>query len=265
MKPHALVTNDDGIQSAFLHRLVEALLEHFDVSVAAPASEQSWIGRAISRHNPVEAIPCADLFHHNVQAWSISGTPTDCVNIALGNLLPNKPDIVISGINIGFNTTETLILSSGTIAAAIEGAQWGIPAIAYSKCIPSHLFDAIANANGHTSEGEFSNSIYHACQHAAKLALKTVQSPPKPGTVRNVNFPVNTTDSTATEQTFPAKIKLGSLFSETSPGTYKFRFAAGTEDKSQMNSDRAALERGNISHSLLDFSKIGQVQAQSLH
>lgn len=256
-KPHALVTNDDGIESAFLHRLVDALLEHFEVSVAAPASEQSWIGRAVSRHNSVEAILRNDIFPATVQAWAISGTPTDCVNIALGNLLPSKPDIVISGINIGFNTTETLILSSGTVAGAIEGAQWGLPAIAYSKCVPNHLFTAISSANGQT-EGEFSDSMSHACRHAATLALATVHSPPKPGTVRNINFPENTTPNTAIEETFPAKINLGSLFAQTSPGKFAFRFSAGTEIESSSNSDRAALERGSISHSLLDFSKIGQ-------
>ena len=105
-RPHALVTNDDGIESAFLHRLVEALLPDFEVSVAAPAFEQSWIGRAISRHSEIEVIPGLAYFSKDVQAWAISGTPTDCVNIALGNLLTKKPDIVLSGINIGFNTTE---------------------------------------------------------------------------------------------------------------------------------------------------------------
>ena len=127
MKPLALVTNDDGIDSAFLHRLVEALAKDFEVAVAAPAFEQSWIGRAISRRTEVEVIPSPSHFPSGVQAWAVSGTPTDCVNIALGNLLDRQPDIVVSGINIGFNTTETLILCSGTIAGAMEGAQWGLP------------------------------------------------------------------------------------------------------------------------------------------
>ena len=88
MKPHALVTNDDGIESAFLHRLVEALLPDFQVSVAAPAFEQS--------DRPVQSAVDARLKSFKVRAffllsgaaWAISGTLTDCVNIALGNLLP---------------------------------------------------------------------------------------------------------------------------------------------------------------------------------
>jgi 5'-nucleotidase len=256
MKPHALVTNDDGIESVFLHRLVDALLEHFEVSVAAPAFEQSWIGRAVSRHNEVEVIQSSALFPETVRAWAISGTPTDCINIALGHLLPSRPDIVISGINIGFNTTETLILSSGTVAGAIEGAQWGLPAIACSKCIPHHLFHSISAANGKAA-GEFSHSIEHACRHAAKLALQTLQSPPKTGTVININFPEITTAETEIESTFPAKIKLGSLFKESSPGKYAFHFSEGLEIEPHPQSDRAALQRGKISYSVLDFSRIG--------
>ena len=131
MKLHALVTNDDGIESAFLHQLVDALNEKFQITVAAPAFEQSWIGRAISRRKEIEAIHSPSIFPKDVHAWAIDGTPTDCVNIALGNLVEQPVDIVLSGINIGYNVSETLILSSGTIAGAIEGASWGLPAVAF--------------------------------------------------------------------------------------------------------------------------------------
>ena len=257
MKPHALVTNDDGIESAFLHRLVEALTADFTVSVAAPAFEQSWIGRAVSRHREVEVIHSPALFPKNVEAWAISGTPTDCVNIALGNLLPKQPDIVISGINIGYNTTETLILSSGTVAGAIEGALWNLPAIAFSKCVPNHLFESIRDSKGQT-EGDFSASLNLAADHARQIALDTLKAPPAIGNVVNINFPAETLASTLIEETIPAKIHLGSLYSETSPGKYSFRYSDGVTLKADARSDRNALERGSISRSILDFARIGQ-------
>ena len=257
MKPHVLVTNDDGIESAFLHQLVDALSQHFKISVAAPAFEQSWIGRAVSRHKEVEVIHSPSIFPQSVDAWAISGTPTDCINIALGNLLPEKPDIVVSGINIGYNTTETLILSSGTVAGAIEGALWGLPAIAFSQCVPGDLFEAVRDSNGRT-EGRFNDSLIAAAQHSAEIALLTLQDPPKTGTVLNVNFPAETTPTTAIEDTFPAKIELGSLYKETSPGKFNFHYSEGTIIEAHPQSDRATLERGKISRSLLDFSKIGQ-------
>ena len=175
MKPHALVTNDDGIESAFLHRLVDALVDKFQVSVAAPAFEQSWIGRAISRHEEIEVIHSPSIFPDNVDAWAVNGTPTDCVNIALGNLIKTPVDIVLSGINIGYNISETLILSSGTIAGATEGAFWGLPAVAFSKCVPKHLFEDIRKSNGQT-DGDFTYSLIAAARHACLIALRSAFS-----------------------------------------------------------------------------------------
>ncbi|MFP4068556.1 MAG: 5'/3'-nucleotidase SurE [Opitutales bacterium] len=255
--PHVLITNDDGIQSAFLHRLVDALRTDFRVSVAAPAFEQSWIGRAVSRHREVEVIHSPSIFPEGVDAWAISGTPTDCVNIALGNLLPELPDIVVSGINIGYNTTETLILSSGTIAGAIEGALWGLPAIAFSKCVPGHLFAQIRDSNGGT-EGAFAESLLCAADHARRITCETLETPPGKGKVLNVNFPPETKPDSPTEDTFPARIQLGSLYAETSPGKYRFRYSDGSLLDRHPHSDRAALDRGCISRSELDFARIGR-------
>ena len=257
MKPHALVTNDDGINSIFLHRLVDALLPDFTVSVAAPAFEQSWIGRAVTRHGEIEVIHSPALFPEGVEAWAISGTPSDCVNIALGNLLPQLPDIVLSGINIGFNTTETLILSSGTVAGAIEGALWNLPAIAFSKCVPNHLFANIQQSKGQT-EGALADSLSAAAEHARRIALETLKQPPAKGTVVNINFPASTNTDSPTEQTVPAKVHLGSLYAQSSPGKYSFRYSDGITFEPDPQSDREALERGSISHSILDFARIGQ-------
>jgi len=255
--PHVLVTNDDGIESAFLHRLVEALRGDFRVSVAAPAFEQSWIGRAISRNNDIEVIHTPSIFPEGIDAWAISGTPTDCVNIALGHLLPELPDLVVSGINIGYNTTETLLLSSGTVAGAIEGAFWGLPAIAFSKCVPGPLFEGIRDSKGGT-EGSFAESLRLAADHARAIAVETLREPPPKGIVLNINFPPETRADSPIEETFPAKIQLGSLYAEFSPGKYRFRYSDGSLLEDHPMSDRAALERGCISRSEIDLSKMGR-------
>lgn len=261
MKPHALVTNDDGIESAFLHRLVDALLPFFRVSVAAPAFEQSWTGRSMTRHGEIEVIHSPSHFPDNVDAWAISGTPSDCVNIALGNLIEDKPDIVLSGINIGFNTTEMLILSSGTVAGAIEGALWNIPAVAYSQCIPGSIFESVREGKGQT-DGHFANSLGAAAAHAAEIARETLADADAcRGKVVNINFPSDMTGDSIIVDTFPAKLKLGSLFGETSPGKYTFRYSEGTVAESHPKSDRIALQNGQISRSLLDFSRIGRRDA----
>lgn len=255
MRPHALITNDDSIHSAFLHCLVKAISRDFTVSVAAPANEQSWIGRAISRRKEVEVVQNLEYFDNDIEAWAVNGTPTDCVNIALGHLINKPVDIVLSGINIGYNTTETLILSSGTVAGAIEGAQWGHPAIAFSKYVPIELFNDIQSANGRT-KGIFAKSLECAGQRALELTNQIFKHPPKSGKVVNINFPYETRDDSPIEMTIPAKIRLGSFYKKSSPGRYSFNYSEGTIIDSHNQTDRAALERGSISQSLLDFSQI---------
>jgi 5'-nucleotidase len=260
VKPHALVTNDDGIESGFLYCLVEALRPHFRISVAAPALEQSWTGRSMTRHGEIEVSPSNSVFAPDVEAWAIGGTPTDCVNIAMGNLLARRPDIVISGINVGFNTCDTLILSSGTVAGAIEGVLWDLPAVAFSQCVPGELFQQISGSKGR-AEGDFARSLKASASRAAQIALETLDnSETYIGKVINVNFPAKTEAATPMVDTFPAKLKLGGLFAESSPGKYAFRYSDGTIIDSAPNSDRAVLASGQISRSILDFSKIGQIQ-----
>lgn len=256
MPPHALVTNDDGIDSAFLRCLVDALRTDFRISIAAPASEQSWIGRAMSRRSEIEVVHRPSLFEGVDQAWAINGTPTDCVNIALGHLLPEMPDIVLSGINIGWNTSESLILSSGTIAGALEGALWGLPALAFSQCVPSALFAAVSHSKGRT-EGDFAQSLNAAAAHAARMSRAAIECPPPPGCVFNINFPAKTTETSTLKETCPAKVRLGSLFEPIGPGKFRFRYHTGLSESIATNSDRAALEAGFISRGILDFSKIG--------
>ena len=257
MTLHALVTNDDGIDSVFLHRLVEALLPHFKVSVAAPTHEQSWKGRSMTRHGEVEVLRNKTDFPEGVEAWSINGTPTDCVNIALGNLLPKKPHIVLSGINIGYNTTETLILSSGTVAGAIEGTLWDLPAMAFSKCIPKDQFERISKSKG-LADPNLEASLKACATHAARMALETLHGTSHLGSVININFPSQTSDQSEVIDTVPAKLRLGALFTETSPNKFTFRYSDGTEIDSHHETDRSVLSSGRISRSILDFSRIGK-------
>ena len=253
----ALVTNDDGIHSVFLHRLVMALIPNFSVSVAAPKKEQSWIGRAISRYSDVRVEQTKGVFPKEVEAWSLTGTPSDCVNIALGHLVPKLPDIVLSGINLGYNTTEILVLSSGTIAGAIEGTLWNIPSMAFSQAIPNELFPEISAKNGKTDE-PFSSVIQASSYKAAQLALDTVQNPPKKGTILNVNFPCTMHSKTDIEITQPARIYLGSLYEKVGKDRFRFQYSEGKQICNNSNSDLGALMRGNISISELDFSRIGR-------
>ena len=199
-KPRALLTNDDGISCRFLQVFVEALAEVFDLSVVAPSDEKSWIGKAMSRIGQVAVKPYEGL---NCPAWSVNGTPADCVNLALGNLLSRKPDIVISGINIGLNTTLPMILSSGTVAGALEGACWGLPALASSLAVPNDLYQELKK-NGGRMGGEKEDSLRIAAEVSAKMATDVLDAPQEDFTVHNVNFPLPVRPDTPVERTAPA-------------------------------------------------------------
>ena len=127
-----LVSNDDGIFALGLRTLAMALAEAgHQVTVVAPDRERSATGHGLTIHQPLRAESIEDVFSPEIKAWSCSGTPADCVKIALGALLETPPDLVVSGINHGANL-GTDILYSGTVSAAMEGVMEGIPSIAFS-------------------------------------------------------------------------------------------------------------------------------------
>ena len=144
-KPLVLATNDDGIDSEFLHVLVSELVKSFEVVTCAPDGERSWIGHAISRH--AELVPKKIDGFPSV-AYSLNGTPADCVNLACGHLLGREPDLVVSGINLGYNITLPMILSSGTVGAALEGSLLGFRAMAASMSLPVDQFTKSAKTKG---------------------------------------------------------------------------------------------------------------------
>lgn len=128
-KGFILVTNDDGIFAEGLDVLVSELKRRWDVAVVAPESEKSAVGHAITLSDPLRVKRFSK--DGRWEGYAVSGTPADCVKIAVFALLDRKPDMVVSGINLGSNTGINVIYS-GTVSAATEGTIIGIPSIAVS-------------------------------------------------------------------------------------------------------------------------------------
>src|SRR5258708_7904815 len=124
---HILLTNDDGYQAEGLRALAAALDPIATVSIVAPSREQSGTAQSLTLRQPIVCNRVAE------REWAIDGTPADCVIVALHKLLPEKPDLVISGINHGANLGEN-VYYSGTVGAAREGALHHIPSVAMSLC-----------------------------------------------------------------------------------------------------------------------------------
>lgn len=124
-----LITNDDGIDAPALIPFAKAMQRHGNVTVVAPSRERSWIGKAISKVDPVAV---TRVERHGIEAWSVDGFPADCVHVGSFGVLDTPPDLVISGINIGANNGTAYATGSGTLGAAIEASNIGVGGIAFS-------------------------------------------------------------------------------------------------------------------------------------
>lgn len=123
--PVILVTNDDGVHSPGIIALFKTMKALGDAFIVAPDRERSAAGHSLTLHRPLKA----EELRENV--FSVNGTPTDCVNVAINKILPERPVLVVSGINRGANLGDD-ITYSGTVSAAVEGTIFGIPSIAFS-------------------------------------------------------------------------------------------------------------------------------------
>lgn len=130
-----LVTNDDGVYAPGLAALSRALARLGDVYVVAPATEQSGVSHAITYLTPLIV---KEVFHGDAPwGWAVQGSPADCVKIGATEICPRMPDLIVSGINSGYNAGIN-VLYSGTVAAAIEGAFYGVTSFAVSLQFDEH-------------------------------------------------------------------------------------------------------------------------------
>ncbi|MBL4653150.1 MAG: 5'/3'-nucleotidase SurE [Flavobacteriales bacterium] len=168
-KPLILVTNDDGITSPGIKALVEVAQEFGEVVVVAPDKAQSGMGHAITLEDTLRK-KSVNLFG-DIEAYSCTGTPVDCVKLAVNVFLDRNPDLIISGINHGSNASVNVIYS-GTMSAAVEGAMEHIPSIGFS------LLDHSIDANFETSK-----------KYVAIVIKSTLDNGLPEGVCLNVNFP----------------------------------------------------------------------------
>ncbi len=150
-----LITNDDGVNSSGIVAAKNAVCDLGDIHVVAPATQQSGIGHALTLFEPIR-VTSSNLVDGS-EAYSVSGTPTDAVIIGIYEIMDKKPDLVISGINIGENLGMAELTTSGTIGAAMEAAAHGIPALSVSLQVTR---DDIKFHDGHVDlDFEFAQKV----------------------------------------------------------------------------------------------------------
>ncbi len=169
-RPLILITNDDGITALGIRNLISVMNEIGDVWVVAPDKGQSGMGHAITVNSTLH-VDEVRIDDGPQKEYSCSGTPADCVKIAISELLPKKPDLCVSGINHGSNSAINVIYS-GTMSAAIEAGMEGVPSIGFS------LLDYSLDAN-----------FEHSKVFIKKIAENTLKQGLPQGVILNVNIP----------------------------------------------------------------------------
>lgn len=162
-----LLTNDDGVDSPGLGYLAEALAELGKVYVVAPERERSADGHSITMHKPLR-VKFKGRPSQSLEIWESSGSPADCVVIGIFDILPSKPDLIISGINLGSNLGED-VTYSGTVSGALEGFLCDVPSVAFSLAT-------------------FEAPLWDTAVCVSKLIVQTMLDFPEPF-ILNVNIP----------------------------------------------------------------------------
>ncbi len=233
-RPLILVSNDDGYDAPGINVLAEQMSKIGDVVIAAPSVQMSAVSSSLSVSKPLRV---RKIELNNRITYVVNGTPTDTVKIALSELLDKKPDLLVSGINHGANTSVNVIYS-GTVAAAIEGVLAGIPSIAFSYA--SH---------------DYSTDLTNAGKYSLEIAQEILNNAPEKGTLINVNIPMGNINGI--KATFLSNAKWDDKYSRrVDPFERLYYWFAGEyniqEDESD-ESDDIALRNGFVSVSPLKF------------
>lgn len=173
-----LVTNDDGIGVPGMAALARSLSRIGRVVVVAPDRDQSAVSHALTLKHPLR------VRQHSEDVYSVDGTPTDCVNLGIFNLIGKRVDLVVSGINRGYNLGDD-VTYSGTVAAAFEGTLLGYPSFAISRAATS-----VSGFSGHNWPFEPEQSYEEAAAFAADLARQVLAQRMPADTLLNVNVPL---------------------------------------------------------------------------
>jgi len=221
-----LVSNDDGVHSDGILRLAKVLKKLGDVFIVAPDRERSAASHSLTLHRPLRV----EKVGHNI--YSVDGTPTDCINLAINGILPERPDIVVSGINKGGNLGDD-VTYSGTVSAAMEGTLMGIPSIAVSLV------------------GHDNFDFKYAARFASKLVKYVISHNLPKDTLLNVNVPgLNNSEIKSYRITKLGKRVYGdAIVEKTDPRGKKYYWVGGNNMKwtGGKDSDFEAIANGYIS------------------
>jgi len=260
MPPFILLTNDDGFDAPGLVSFAEELSRLGRVEVVVPDRERSWVGKAITRFEPVR-VECRDV--GGITMHTTTGYPADCVQLGVHTLFDTRPDLVVSGINVGFNHGSAYLQSSGTVGAALEGIISGVRGVAFST-------GSVGGNWGEWKDWAASPDAQPTWLRLARVAARMVEellAVDGIGVV-NVGLPDSADTGTARRLTRVARVGYDRLFAEIEPGVYSHSFGGLVDSQPDMTgTDVQAAADGVISVTPVEgagFSEDSLELAQSL-
>lgn len=237
-----LLTNDDGVDAPALAPFARALEALGAVTVVVPDRERSWVGKAISR---VDEVVVARTDRDGVAVTTCSGFPADAVQLGVHVIVDPAPDLVVSGINIGYNHGAAFLLSSGTVGAAIEGWITGLPAIAFSTGPSNGDYESWRR---HARSPE-AKPRWRALAETCATVLSDVRDAGlfERADVVSVNLPFDATADTPRRLTRVARVRYDQLLHPVAPGRYRHCFGTLTPRDDLAGTDVGAADEGIVS------------------
>jgi len=236
-----LVTNDDGVDSPALLPLVRALAALAPVRTVVPDAERSWIGKAISRWDQLRV---ATRLCDGVEIHAVGGFPADCTNLGIHSLFGERPELVVSGVNIGLNVGLGFFLSSGTVGAAMEGWIAGVPSIAFSMGVPD-------NDREWKRKALEDRKVWNDAAALCAALVREIRDVGYPDGVDllSVNFPLGATVDTPRSVTELAAVGYDGLFRRRDDGHFVHDFSGALRNESAASprSDVSAVRAGRVS------------------
>jgi 5'-nucleotidase len=245
-----LVTNDDGYKSAGFVPLVKELSKRYDVCAVVPDRGRSWIGKAIT---PKRELKLRKVQQDGIEMHLLDGTPADCIQIGLYEVVHTRPKLVISGINIGLNIGVARMLSSGTIGAAIEASIDGVKALAASLSVPMKVRE--------TNPDFYHPICYPFFQTPVKITekvAKIIMDEHFEGVdLFSLNIPFDATLQTPLEITIPYRTRYGRLFHRIKNNYLQRTPPVEFKDMGE-HTDLRAISEDKISLTPMDISLVAQ-------
>ncbi len=253
-RPKILVTNDDGRDSPLLRFVIDVLKERGDLTILVPKEEQSWTSKSITRFGSLHLEP---ISLDGGRVYCLDGTPSDCTNLGIYHLYEEKPDLVVSGINLGLNAGIGAFLASGTVGACLEANIAGLPAVALSQELERGVFRTWAKGRAFPEEtlARLREQIFSQLEEVFACLFQRAGFWKQP-VMWNVNMPDRAAADCKVVITSLASNRYGSCFKAEGRRFYHevdFFMAGGEE-----NTDAEVVSRGHVSITPVDIRELGR-------